>query len=595
MKQAQAMTVMLAGESVFLTGPPGSGKTYILNSYIERARAAGKTVAVTASTGIAATHISGTTIHSWSGLGIRDQLNPWDRQQLSGNARLAKRYNATDVLVIDEISMLHGRRLDMINEACKLIRKDDQPFGGLQVILIGDLFQLPPVTRSSEISDFAHMSSAWEELKPKICYLSEQHRQQEDGLLELLEAMRLGELETVHEETIRSRLGVSPQPNVPVTRLYAHNIDIDTINQRHLESLDEESHEYEMRTKGAAAKVEQLRRSILAPEVLELKIGAEVMFVANNAGSGFVNGSRGRVIAFQDGQPLVRLVNSQRNLNVVAHSWKLEEDGKVRAEVMQLPLRLAWAITIHKSQGMSLDSAEIDLSKSFTPGMGYVALSRVRSLGGLYLTGINRMALNMHAEIYELDKELRSASSALAAVTAEATEHISEAVPEKELDNNLLAELKQWRLQRASADHLPPYVIAHDSALELIAIELPRSKGQLIKLKGFGPTKLDKYGDELLAIVEKCTPLVAADESVAEPPATDTITESVPIDVIKSSGFVERRQETIAEHPRAFKRWDSEEDAQLLDLFQSGTPLNEVCAALQRQPAAIWARLNKLL
>src|SRR5438309_623967 len=137
MRQAQALRVMLSGENVFLTGPPGAGKTYVLNQFIQRAQRQGKTVAVTASTGIAATHIGGTTIHSWSGLGIRDALTDWDKAMLAQTPRLAKRYNGTDVLVIDEVSMLHGKRLDMVNEAAKILRGNEQPFGGMQVILAG--------------------------------------------------------------------------------------------------------------------------------------------------------------------------------------------------------------------------------------------------------------------------------------------------------------------------------------------------------------------------------------------------------------------------------------------------------------------------
>ena len=504
MLQAQALTVMLEGHSVFLTGPPGSGKTYVLNQYVRRATATGKVVAVTASTGIAATHIGGTTIHSWSGLGIRDELQPRDRQQLSGNSRLVKRYNSVDVLVIDEISMLHGQRLDMVNEVCKLLRKDDRPFGGLQVILVGDLFQLPPVSRQTDILDFAHLSAAWEELNLRICYLSEQHRQQQqDGLLDLLEAMRRGELDETHEDLLNQRLDSEPGFGDDVTRLYAHNVDIDTLNQSRLDALKADSHVFEMQTKGNKVKVEQLLRSVLAPEILELKTGAEVMFVANNPQAGFANGSRGRVTGFDDGQPLVKLAGGRR-VKVQPHSWKLEEDGRVRAEVAQLPLRLAWAITIHKSQGMSLDAAQVDLSRSFTPGMGYVALSRVRSLDGLYISGINQMALRMHPQIFAFDQSLRAASDRLAAVTESAPKEVEASVAtvvEAEPDAELLAKLKAWRQKRATADHVPAYIVAHNTVLEALAASPPQSEYQLIRLKGFGPKKVDTYGPDIMAVI----------------------------------------------------------------------------------------------
>src|SRR5665647_2069821 len=151
MRQQQALRILHDGQSVFLTGAPGSGKPYVLNAFVRSAVKRGKNVAVTASTGIAATHIGGTTIHSWSGLGIRDALSDWDRDRLRATDRLVKRYNSTDILVIDEVSMLHGKRLDMINELCKLLRQNDQPFGGLQVVLVGDLFQLPPISRGGEV------------------------------------------------------------------------------------------------------------------------------------------------------------------------------------------------------------------------------------------------------------------------------------------------------------------------------------------------------------------------------------------------------------------------------------------------------------
>ncbi len=507
MRQLQALQIMMAGNSVFLTGAPGAGKTYVLNEFVRQATRAGKNVAVTASTGIAATHIGGTTIHSWSGLGIKDFLTDWDLERIAATDRLIKRYNAADVLVIDEVSMLHGHRLDMVNQVAKLLRKNEEPFGGLQVVLVGDLFQLPPINRGGEPIDFAHTSAAWVDLDPRICYLTEQHRQDSsDGLLGLLVAMRRGDINELHEAALQERLGLQRPNDVVVTRLYSHNMDVDSINQKHLKELSVEGKMFTMQTAGQAAKVEQLSKSVLAPAQLELKIGAEVMFVANNFGAGFVNGTRGRVVDFVDSLPLVQLSNG-REIKVERHSWKLEEDGKARAEVAQLPLRLAWAITIHKSQGMSLDAAEIDLSRSFTPGMGYVALSRVRSMDGVYLGGINQMALAMHPVIFEFDTVLRDSSESLANITAdfekppEVTVSAGQMMASLPYDEDMLNKLKSWRLKKAQTDKVSAFIIAHNSLLEELARRKPQTAQALLGVKGFGQNKLDKYGEELLVIL----------------------------------------------------------------------------------------------
>lgn len=501
MRQAQALTVMMSGDNVFLTGAPGAGKTYVLNQFIERAERAGKRVAVTASTGIAASHLGGTTIHSWSGLGILDVLHKEDLARLAGSDRLVKRYNATDVLVIDEVSMLHGKRLDMINQLAKLMRKSEAPFGGMQVILVGDLFQLPPVSRGTRDLDFMHMSEAWAELDPSICYITEQHRQADnDALLMFLEAMRRAEITEDSFQIIQDRLDSVPDDSTVLTRLYSHNVDVDTINDRHLLALPGKTRVFVRQTQGAKAKLEQLAKGLLVPDSLELKEGAEVMFVANNFGEGFVNGSRGRVIGFNNSMPVVELMNG-RKVTVEPHTWSLAEDGKVRAEISQLPLRLAWAITIHKSQGMSLDAAEVDLSRAFTPGMGYVALSRVRSLEGLYLKGLNSVALTLHPRIHAFDDQLRSLSADLATTTQDISEESNELPPLLEADEALLKKLKAWRAERAQADGVAAYMIAHNTTLDAVSKVKPVTSQQLLSMPGFGTKKVEAYGPEIIALV----------------------------------------------------------------------------------------------
>lgn len=406
MTQSQAIEVMKSGANVFLTGAPGAGKTFTLNQFIEWAEQHFQRVAITASTGIAASHIDGKTIHSWAGIGINAVLTPSDFFRIE-RGRTGQGIRDAQILIIDEVSMLHDYRLDMVNSVCKTIRGNNMPFGGLQVILVGDLFQLPPVERDSEELHFVHHSRAWAELDLKICYITEQHRQEGgDGLLEMLVAMRSRNVTEEHLAMLRERRVAAPED---VTRLLTHNSGVDVRNNRKLAELEGEVHTFKMTESGYESKVATLKKSVLAPEVLELKVGAEVMFVANDFEQGFVNGTRGVVTEFRH-WPVVT-TGDGHVINVTPHTWAVRrENGSPEAEVAQVPLRLAYAITIHKSQGMSLDAAEIDLTAAFTPGMGYVALSRVRSLDGLYLVGFNETALVMHEEIHALDDALRLSS-----------------------------------------------------------------------------------------------------------------------------------------------------------------------------------------
>lgn len=411
MDQQLALAVMLSGESVFLTGPAGSGKTYILNQFIKLAKKQGKYVSVTATTGLAATHLGGTTIHSWSGIGINDHLPQGFIDRFpKGRREIIKK---TDVLIIDEISMLHDYRLDMIDEICRLVReKPLEPFGGIQVVMSGDFFQLPPINhRDSREGGFVVNSAAWSELDPTVCYLQEQYRQDDEALLGVLSAIRSGALTQDHVDTLMARSEVHPDDIEELTELYTVNIDVDKLNEAKLAQIHEDEISYERIETGPKGYLETLDRSVLAPKVLKLKQGALVMAVKNSMDKKYVNGSIGVVVGFDPDTeyPIVQYRNGKEVL-MTPDSWELRDGDEKRASISQIPLRLAWAITVHKSQGMTLDTARMNLAKAFVEGMGYVALSRVKNVNSLYLSGINQMALRVSEEARSIDGYLREKS-----------------------------------------------------------------------------------------------------------------------------------------------------------------------------------------
>lgn len=415
MQQDEAFNLLKMGKNIFLTGAAGSGKTYLLNKYINYLKDNNVRVAITASTGIAATHLQGTTIHSWSGIGVKNNLTQKDLEKLS-TSRIKSNYKKAKVLIIDEISMLHTHQLNMVDSIARYILGCDEAFGGIQVVLCGDFFQLPPVFSGPSVEEkrFAFEASAWQEGNFHVCYLQEQHRQGNDPLLVVLNDIRSG---TVGEHTkvpLRTRYKKEPQGATKATRLYSHNVNVDTINENELAHIEGQEKIFTMMTEGFSALVEGLKKSCLASEQLKLKIGAEVMFIKNDSLGRYVNGTRGVVVGFEKSEENWPIIKTYDNKIMIAYpeEWKYEDNGVVRAIITQVPLRLAWAITIHKSQGMTLDAAEIDLGDAFEPGMGYVALSRVRSLNGLKLMNLNEMALKVHPKILQHDQVFKDSSAA---------------------------------------------------------------------------------------------------------------------------------------------------------------------------------------
>lgn len=398
MEQTTALNILKSGKNVFLTGSAGAGKTYTLNQYVSYLRAHRIPVAVTASTGIAATQLNGSTIHSWAGIGIKDFITMRDVLKVKNNRFKFEAIMRTQVLIIDEISMLHACQLGMVDTMLRHLRDVDEPFGGIQVVFTGDFFQLPPVGKEGETNrdKFCFMSPAWTNADLHVCYLDQQFRQTDGPLVEILNAIRAQQVTPEHEAILRATEYNDELGDTPL-HLYTHNLSVDLTNHRELRALDGEITTFKAEEMGHEALLQVLKASVRAPEILDLKIGAKVMFVKNHPDGLYANGTQGIVTGYRpvDGVK-IPVVQSKTQGEILARpeDWSIEDEkGKPIATFTQIPLRLAYAITVHKSQGMTLQEAEINLSRTFEMGQGYVAISRLQSIEGLRLTGLNEHSL----------------------------------------------------------------------------------------------------------------------------------------------------------------------------------------------------------
>ena len=414
MQQSTALTLLKAGKNVFLTGSAGTGKTHVLQSYIHYLHRRRVSVAVTASTGIAATHIKGSTVHAWSGIGLHRTLTPEQLDQLYQRRSLREQIEKTKVLIIDEISMLHKTQLDLVDQVLRHFKRNHHAFGGIQVVVSGDFFQLPPVGYAGETNKekFAFMAKAWLTAKFTVCYLTEQFRQKAGDLQHILNEVRQNKVSERSKALLRKTQQNRFDPNIIPPTLYTHNHDVNRTNNAHLRALSGKMYQYKASISGHKRLVESLKKSVLADETLYLKVGAVVIFVKNNTERGYVNGTLGMVVRFdEEGLPVVKTTD-ERLITAQTEIWQIEDDyGKPIASFEQLPLRLAWAVTVHKSQGMTLECAKVDLSRTFEKGQGYVALSRVRDLDGLQLVAFNETALQVDGFALKADHRLRQLSA----------------------------------------------------------------------------------------------------------------------------------------------------------------------------------------
>jgi ATP-dependent exoDNAse (exonuclease V) alpha subunit len=411
--QSTALKILKTGQNVFLTGSAGTGKTHILNEFVLYLKSRKIIPTIVAPTGIAASHLNGQTIHSYFSLGIRDSIDEDFISNLLDKKYLQTRFKKLKILIIDEISMVSPNVFSSIDKILRAFKQSDEPFAGIQVILSGDFFQLPPISRNTDGKRFAWQSPSWKDLDLQTCYLEKKFRQDDNQLIFVLDEIRSGQVSQRSHDILNARLQKDLDIDFTPTKLYTHNMDVDRINNDELRSIDAETQLFKYESEGAKTNIEKLFKSALVQEELTLKKDAVVMFIKNNPEKNYINGTTGVVIDFTKDSfklPIVKLSNGYV-VKVEYEDWTIENDsGKVQAKISQIPLKLAWAITIHKSQGMTLDAAQIDLSKTFEVGQGYVALSRIKNIEGLKLMGFNDNALSVDPLILSIDPRIKQAS-----------------------------------------------------------------------------------------------------------------------------------------------------------------------------------------
>lgn len=416
-EQLKALELIIKGENVFLTGQAGTGKSYILSVVKTELRRAGKDVAITSTTGCSGLLIGGTTIHRWAGIkkGELDFHGLLARVRKNSYAR--KNWKLVNTLIIDEISMMPPDLFDKLEWIARQMRSDPRPFGGIQIIISGDYFQLPAIKTDA----LCFESRSWNTcIQGNIIYFKQNMRQSDKDFQQLLAEIRTGVVTDMTKAILMSRIDFKVEKNgIQPTKLYSRRFDVDDINEleiRKLVSAENNVRRYRC-TDIFEPRVENIKtkdmftaivdRDCQGRKVLDLAIGAQVMLIINlDIDAGLVNGSRGVVVRFEEQRPVVKFMNGIEMI-IKAHVWEFDIGEGIKISRIQIPLILSWAITVHKSQGSSLDCVEADLGETiFDFGQFYTALSRVRTLEGLSISALDFEKVMAHPKVVKFYEEL---------------------------------------------------------------------------------------------------------------------------------------------------------------------------------------------
>lgn len=401
-EQAVALDLLRSGENVFLTGGAGSGKSFLIRHYMREIDS--KEMPILASTGAAAVLLGGRTFHSFFGLGIMEGGPDATYERASRDNKLMARLRKVEGVIIDEISMIPGQALMIAEALSQKARESKLPWGGMRIIAVGDFAQLPPVTQTGA-RDWAFLNDSWKATGFQTVMLSHNQRVSDDLFLDVLHDIRHG----LSTERVRDFLNEHIQTHDhdhPGTRLFPRKIHADKFNQMKLAELDEEEVTVDSIYFGSEKHIEFLMKNAPVPIKLILKLGCRVMFLQNDPQKRWVNGTRGVVTDIADDKIIVKK-DGGREVQVDKSQFSLQDaEGNVMASVIQFPLTLAYATTIHKSQGATLDDLWCDLSQLWEPGQAYVALSRLRNASGLHLIGWNPRSIIVDPKVLDFYKKL---------------------------------------------------------------------------------------------------------------------------------------------------------------------------------------------